>query len=727
MNGVSGIGIDTSNAVQDLTIACPVSVISTQAWAIGSGRNVQMKNAVFISAPFTIVGPGSTRINTMEGEGIYPIDFTGSSFTQIGPVGGDLSFQVDGSATLALTGNNSCTGPVTVNHGTLQLQSTDSNTVAGVCSALGTGPVKLGDGATVQLFADSNTVFGAGTTVTASNATVNINADALTPGKTGQIMSFASGGWNLGNVTLNAAGTNAILSVGTVTMLDGRITFTGPGTTHIHGINKDGIYPVDFVGSSYGSPSEIEWSFDYNSKSDLCGPIAGISGLNKGGTNKTLVLWGTNSYAGPTTITGGALVLAGDNSAVTNKTVVSGPATLALVANSGNTRSGVCSALGSTELDLTNGATVQLIADSNTVFGAGTTVTASNATVTISAGPFTPGQTNQTLSFAGGGLKLSNANINVSNKDDILEVGSITYSGSFQIGGAGRKDIGGIHGDGIYPVDYTGSSYGTPSEYEWAPGCTCGPIANTGGLNKLGNDVLVLTGTNTYTGPTTISNGVLVVKGSLSTGPVYVNGGILAGNGTINGPVRDYPGEGIYPVDYTGSSYGNTTLTINNTFTMQGTVTLCITKTGGTRSSDRIAGVTTANYGGALVVTNVTSDGTALTSGDTFTLFSAAHYANSFATVNLPPLNPGLAWDTSKLSVNGSISVVTVPPANISVQTGGGGSLSLNWPANQGWILQQTTNLSASWNDVVTTTNSYQVIPVPTLPGQFYRLILLGP
>ena len=95
-------------------------------------------------------------------------------------------------------------------------------------------------------------------------------------------------------------------------------------------------------------------------------------------------------------------MLAGDNSAVTNKTVVSGPATLALVANAGNTRGGVCSALGSTELDLTNGATVELIADSNTVFGAGTTVTASNATVTIGAGPLTPGLTNQTFTFAGG-------------------------------------------------------------------------------------------------------------------------------------------------------------------------------------------------------------------------------------------------------------------------------------------------------------------------------------
>ena len=236
LNGVAGTGIDMSSASQDLTIACPVSVIFTQAWNVASSRMLAV-DSLLVNAPFQMSGSGQTLINNMECYGVFPVDFNGSSYTEIGSLNGNSPLQVDGAATLALTGNDSCTGPVT-----------------------------LTDGATLQLLADNDTTFGNGTVVNATNASVTILADALTPGNTGQIISFASGGLNLGNVTLDVTGTNDILNLGVVTMLDGPITFTGPGTLHIHGINKDGVYPVDFNGSSYGSPSEIEWNFGDGSK-----------------------------------------------------------------------------------------------------------------------------------------------------------------------------------------------------------------------------------------------------------------------------------------------------------------------------------------------------------------------------------------------------------------------------------------------------------------------------
>ena len=649
LNGVAGIAIDMSNAVQDLTIHCPVTVASNQTWAVASSQMLAV-DSLLVNAPFQIGGSGRTFINTMEGEGIFPVDFQGSSFTQIGSLTGNSPLQVDGPTTLALTGNDNCTGPVT-----------------------------LTDGATLQLLADNDKTFGNGTVVTATNATVTILADALTPGHIGQIISFASGGLYLGNVTVNVPGTNAILKLGVVTMLDGPITFTGPGTTHIHGINMDGVFPVDFQGSSYGSPSEIEWSFGDNSRADGCGPITEISELNKGGTNKTLVLWGTNSYAGPTTISGGVLVLAGDNSAVTNKTVVSGPATLALVANANNTHGGVCAALGSTELDLTNGATVLLIADSNTVFGAGTVVTATNATVMLSAGPLTPGQTNQTLTLAGG-LSLSNAVVNVPDNGNILALGSIACSGSIQIGGFGRTQIGGIHGDGVFPVDFQGSSYGTPSEYEWAPGCTCGAIDNAGGLNKSGNDVLVLTGINTYTGPTVVSNGALVVNGSLlGGGPVTVTGGTLHGSGVIMGPVTVQAAACLCPDGLVVGNLGTNgqdgvIMTVSNNLSLAGTAWMGINRTN-THNSDRVIGISTFTCGGTLTVTNL---GPALQAGDTFTLFSAANYVGSFATLNLPSLNSNLVWDISSLQINGSIRVASAPVTYAGLVHSSLGNATLN-------------------------------------------------
>ncbi|MCU0771541.1 MAG: hypothetical protein MUE94_07205 [Verrucomicrobia bacterium] len=59
-----------------------------------------------------------------------------------------------------------------------------------------------------------------------------------------------------------------------------------------------------------------------------------------------------------------------------------------------------------------------------------------------------------------------------------------------------------------------------------------------------------------------------------------------------------------------------------------------------------------------------------------------------------------------------------------TLQRGTGGTFTLSWPPNQGWTLQQSTNLPGAWLDVATTTNSYQVVPAQ--PRQFYRL-KLGP
>ena len=103
-----------------------------------------------------------------------------------------------------------------------------------------------------------------------------------------------------------------------------------------------------------------------------------------------------------------------------------------------------------------------------------------------------------------------------------------------------------------------------------------GAISGAGAVTKEAAGKLVLTGTHSYTGVTTVAAGTLLVNGVIDTSAVTVTGGILGGNGLIKGPVT-IPSTGrLAP----GTSIG--TLTISNSLSLSGVTVMELNAAAGT-------------------------------------------------------------------------------------------------------------------------------------------------
>lgn len=126
---------------------------------------------------------------------------------------------------------------------------------------------------------------------------------------------------------------------------------------------------------------------------------------------------------------------------------------------------------------------------------------------------------------------------------------NFTGTGGWTLGGTGnlRVGSGGINSNssiGALPnvVSTARVTLDASSSWDVAPGnslTVSGTVSSsaTFGITKTGSGILILSGTNTYTGATTVSAGTFFINGNqtAATGAVNVNAGTLGGIGTIGG------------------------------------------------------------------------------------------------------------------------------------------------------------------------------------------------
>lgn len=272
-------------------------------------------------------------------------------------------------------------------------------------------------------------------------------------------------------------------------------------------------------------------------------------------------------------------------------------------------------------------------------------------------------------------------------------------------------------------------------------------ITGSGSLAETGLGTLVLPNDNTYTGNTTIAEGILALAGSISNSAVIsihtnaildVTGRpdqtltlnssqFLKGNGTVNGNLVALPGSTVAP----GPSSSVGTLAVAQNITLDGSLLINL-DTASTPTSSQLVSSGTIAYGGTLSVTNV---GPALTVGTVFHIFPSA--VTTFTGFNLATTDAnGLAYTwNNNIAVDGSIQVASVTtainPLPGAIQFGlSGNTLNLSWPTNAGWILQSQTNslstgLSTNWVNVVgsTSVTNVSVTIDPSEGSVFYRMV----
>ncbi|EJF5939144.1 autotransporter-associated beta strand repeat-containing protein [Salmonella enterica] len=500
------------------------NAISGSGQVVKSGDETLTLSGTNTYSGGTLISGGTLVASNVEALGTG--DVTDNAVLELN-TGGDFDNAISGSGqveksgdgTLTLSGSNTYTGGTTINDGTLIATSVDAlgsgDVTDNATLALNTGGTFdntiSGSGKVEKSGDDALTLSGAnsytGGTLISGGTLIASNVEAL---GTGDVTNNATLELNTGgDFTNNISGSGQVVKSGDETLtLSGSNTYTG-GTT----INDGTLVAtsVDALGSGDVTDNA---TLALNTGGTFDNTISGSGKVEKSGDD-ALTLSGANSYTGGTLISGGTLVAS--NVEALGSGDVTDNATLAL--NTGGTFDNTISGSGQV---VKSGDDVLTLSGSNTYTGgttiSGGTLIASNVDA-LGTGDVT---NDATLELNTGGDFTNNISGNgqvVKSGDDTLTFsGSNTYTGGTLIS-SGTLVANDVNALGTGDVtDNATLELNTGGDFT-------NNISGSGQVVKSGDDTLTLSGTNSYTGGTTISGGTLVATNveALGTGDVTNN------------------------------------------------------------------------------------------------------------------------------------------------------------------------------------------------------------